>query len=59
MPVILPSDRLIDIQQLDHALLLREPVKIHHIVTFLDKNTFVPMATPNFASCAMSFRVVC
>ena len=40
MSVSLPSDKLIEIQHLAHSLLPRQPITVHHVMTFLSKSNF-------------------
>ena len=40
MSVSLPSAKLIEIPQLAHALLQRQPLKVHHDMSYLGKTTF-------------------
>ena len=40
MSVSLPTDKFLQIQHLAHSLLQRQPVTVHHIMSFLCKTTF-------------------
>ena len=42
MPVSLPSDKLVEIQQLTLSLLQRQPVTVHQVISFLVRPPFVP-----------------
>ena len=56
MSVSLPSVRLIEIQLLAYALLLRQPIKNYEVMSFLARPPFVLMVMSNFASSVMAFR---
>ena len=59
MCVYLTFDRLLEIQQLVCALLQRQPVTVHQLMSFFCKATFVPMDMHSLACCTMLFRVTC
>ena len=40
MSVSLPYEKLLEIQQLAHSLLKRQPITVHQVMYFLDKTTF-------------------
>ena len=53
MSVSLPSDKLIKIQQLVHALFLRQPLTVHPVCPLWARTAFLPMEMHNFASFAV------
>ena len=40
MSVSLPSDKLLEIQQLVHSFLKKQPITVHQVISFLCKTTF-------------------
>ena len=61
MPVSLPSDRLIEIHQLAHALFQRQPVTVCWVKFFLARPLFVQMDMHNFdiVLCVLELHVEC
>ena len=55
----LPSDKLIEIQQLAYVLLQRQPITINQVMAFWARPPFVPMDVHNFTNCTVSFIVTC
>ena len=59
MSVSLPPDNLTDIQQLALSLFQTQHMTVCRVISFLYKANFLPMATPNCGTYAVSFRVTC
>ena len=55
----LQSDKLLDIQQMAHSLLWRQPVTVHQVMSFWARSPFAPVDMYNVAGCVVSFRVIC
>ena len=56
MSVSLPSDKLLEIKELTYSL-LRQPITVHQVMSFLGRLPYVQMDMYSFAGCVMSFRV--
>ena len=54
MSLSLPCDKPTEIQQLAYALLLKKPVTVSKVMSFLGKTTFCANDMHIFAGCARS-----